>query len=223
MLKQTLITILCAGLCAGPLWADPVSVESGNTTYNCHGFTFHDAQTEGPQESTKQTLDDHYHEVDDPQPGDVIVYDGELVSHTGLVIGHDEDGNLLVVSKFGTPGDLQIHQPNEFGDSTGDGDWQIFRPNGTSIEPHPDFLDWFDTYLKAVKYNNADLKQRYGRRLARYLSRLQFATRQHLEHQQTQANRGTMFRAAQGRQQSTVVLNPFAQPTYPHGSVCAGY
>ncbi len=221
MLKRTLLSILCAGLLAGPLWADPVPIESGNTTYNCHGFTFHDAQTEGPQESTEQTIEDNYHEVNDPQVGDIIVYDGEAVSHTGLVVGHDADGNLLVVSKFGTTGDLKIHQPNEYGDSTTDADWQVFRPNGTTITPHRDYLDWFQTYLQAVKFNNADLKQRYGRRMARYLSHLQFATRAQLERQQTQANRGTMFRVAQGRQQQAVVLNPFAQPSY-HGTAC-GY
>ena len=215
MRNRIIVALLWVGLSCLSVQADPVTVETGNHSYNCHGFTFHDGAEEGPQSSTEQTIEDHYSSTDDPQPGDIIVYDGELVSHTGLVIGRDENGELLVVSKFGTHGDLKVHHPNEYGDSTTDEDWDVFRPNSGQVTPHPDFLKWRDTFLKARHHNNLDLQQRYGRRLARYLSRLQYLTRQNLERTARRSERGTVSNS-RGPQERPSLMSPNGRAQINH-------
>jgi len=77
------------------------------TTYNCHGWVFAGGQHWVRGEQVDIILKDNgYHRVHNPQPGDVVVLrdpNGAVV-HTGLVRGTNDEGLILVESKWGQLG-----------------------------------------------------------------------------------------------------------------------
>lgn len=81
-------------------------------SYNCHGWVFTGGRCWLRRESVASILADNgYHEVSDPQVGDIIVYrnDAGEVLHTGLVRINADD-LLLVESKWGPHG-RYLHAP----------------------------------------------------------------------------------------------------------------
>ena len=85
--------------------------------YNCHGLTFATRRTGIPDAKTVQAIldDDGYRRVplSDVRPGDIVIYwDGQEISHTGLVLkiveGYPEGTTLRrteVLSKWGHAGE----------------------------------------------------------------------------------------------------------------------
>jgi hypothetical protein len=131
-------------------WADPVVLQSGDDSCNCHGYTFTAGNrvvdqfggSESAPDNVGQVIQDGYQPVTDPstaRPGDIIVYDGaDAPSHTGIVVGV-KDGRPVVVSKWGQQGDLKLHDPGEYGKAR-DADWRIYRKTGSQADPENERL-----------------------------------------------------------------------------------
>jgi hypothetical protein len=84
-----------------------IYVTQGWQECNCHGFVFTGGQFWIEGKSVDMILEDNgYEAVNDPRPGDVIVYRDrdDDVSHTGLVRGLASNGVVLVESKWGKYG-----------------------------------------------------------------------------------------------------------------------
>lgn len=144
MKKMIAALVLTASLWSAA-WADPTPLQTGNSSYNCHGFTFTGGNavvdqfaTTGENDNVGDVIQADYEPIEnaaDAQPGDIIVYDGpNTPSHTGIVVGV-ENGVPVVVSKFGQEGDLNLHVPGEYGNATAK-DWKIYRRD--DVQPDPE-------------------------------------------------------------------------------------
>ncbi|MBI3929141.1 MAG: hypothetical protein HY319_26590 [Armatimonadetes bacterium] len=178
------VLIILLALWAPSAYADPpfpaVTVES-DSGYNCHGLTFtggrevvdqHAVPGESEVDNVGKIIRDQYHSVDSGQAqlGDIVVYDGpNSPSHTGLVVGRDGQGNLVILSKDGDRGDLKIHEVNDYKNGTTDQDWCIYRRNGeTSLDPAA--AAKARELLRALGFQNWDIVRRRSLELKRLLS-----------------------------------------------------
>lgn len=95
------------------LWPHILQIGSPSLRTNCHGWVFTLGEFVVLPEYVLPILDDNgYGLVDDPRPGDLIVYrtsrDG-VVTHTG-VVKMVEYGRILIESKWGRHG-CYLHEP----------------------------------------------------------------------------------------------------------------
>ena len=84
-------------------------------TYNCHGWVFTAGRFALRSEDVEAILEDNqYEKVDEPQPGDLIVYrdDEGRVLHTGLVRSVIANEIVLIESKWGPLGRF-LHGPED--------------------------------------------------------------------------------------------------------------
>jgi hypothetical protein len=92
-------------------------IRTGNadTDYNCHGWIFTGGQYALRSDDIPSILaDNHYQPVDEPQPGDLIIYREATgkISHTGMVRSVMAEGMVLIESKWGPLGRF-LHSPDD--------------------------------------------------------------------------------------------------------------
>jgi hypothetical protein len=82
--------------------------------YNCHGWVFTEGRFGIQSEDVDVILrDNHYYEVSDPRPGDLVVYRvANAVTHSGIVRTAGPGQPLLVESKWGN-GARYVHAPHD--------------------------------------------------------------------------------------------------------------
>lgn len=111
-----------------------------DTRCNCHGWLFAGGECVLMGDAVEVILEDNgYHEVSDPQPGDIIIYRDErgVIMHSGLVRGLLDDGTPLIESKWAL-GARYLHRPMD----------QIFSPH-------------FSYYRTTRKSDVSDLRVRH--------------------------------------------------------------
>lgn len=89
--------------------------------YNCHGWVYTDGRYIISGEDVARIVQDNgYQVVAAPVPGDLVIYfsDEGLISHTGRVRAIEEDGTVLVESKWGCVGARYLHRLDVWPDST---------------------------------------------------------------------------------------------------------
>lgn len=74
--------------------------------YNCHGWTFAGGNRTVSDIEVKRILRSRYKRVDNPEPGDVVIYYDvhNTLCHSGVVKATGKDGFVLVESKWGGAG-----------------------------------------------------------------------------------------------------------------------
>jgi hypothetical protein len=95
--------------------AKVIRTAAPDITHNCHGWVFLGGKGWIRGRNVEQILrDNHYEIVSLPAPGDVAVYRDAagVVSHTALVRGVNDDGTVLMESKWGKLG-RYIHTASE--------------------------------------------------------------------------------------------------------------
>lgn len=83
--------------------------------YNCHGWVFTAGQYILAPDDVQRILEDNgYYEVQQPKPGDVVIYydPAGMITHTALVRAVGDDGFVLVESKWGCSGARYLHLPD---------------------------------------------------------------------------------------------------------------
>ncbi len=229
---KTSLLALCATLLllSASGRAETWVLDTGNRGYNCHGFTFTqggevvdqddiriDEDSQEPTDQVGRVIRDHYTEVspEDARMGDIIVYDDPArPSHTGLVVLND-GGTVVVVSKDGQEGDLNLHEPGDYGHA-GPQDWKIFRSN-RQLEI-PDSMAELKEQLKlAYRHRNRDLITRWAGRLGRLLSALHnHQSDLHEPAEEEEVVRGTSYHLGERERHS--FMNRMSQPSYAQGT-----